>query len=61
LQLGLSGGAAVQLFRRPYDVAPGGERFLVVRRAPDAAPDDVVVVMNWTAALSRPPEAYPRQ
>ena len=51
LQLGIAGGTAVQLFRRPYDVAPDGERFLVVRRAPDAAPDDAVVVMNWTAAL----------
>jgi Tol biopolymer transport system component len=51
LQLGTQGGGSVQLFRRPYDVAPGGERFLVIRRAPGVAPDDAVVVMNWTAAL----------
>ena len=40
-----------QQFRRPYDVSPDGQRFLVIRRAPDAEPDAAVVVTNWTAAL----------
>lgn len=39
--------------QRPYDVSPDGERFLVIRRIPDAEPDNAVVVMNWTAALKR--------
>ena len=43
--------SGAQLFRRPYDIAPDGQRFLVIRRASDAEPDDAVVVMNWTAAL----------
>lgn len=50
LQSGISGP---HLFRRPYDVAPDGQRFLVIRRAPDAEPDNAVVVLNWTAALKR--------
>ena len=50
IQSGISGP---HLFRRPYDVAPDGERFLVIRRSPDAQPDNAVVVLNWTAALSK--------
>ena len=38
--------------RRPYDVAPGGDRFLILRSAPDAEQADPVVVLNWTAALA---------
>ena len=38
--------------RRPYDVAPDGERFLLIRRAPDAERSDAVVVLNWTAMLA---------
>ncbi len=37
--------------QRPYDVAPDGERFVVIRPVPDVEPDDAVVVMNWTEAL----------
>ena len=37
--------------QRPYDVAPDGERFVVIRRAPDVEPDDAVFVVNWTRAL----------
>jgi Tol biopolymer transport system component len=48
IQSGISGP---HLFRRPYDVTPDGERFLVIRRAADAEADNAVVVLNWTAAL----------
>jgi eukaryotic-like serine/threonine-protein kinase len=40
-------------FRRPYDVSPDGQRFLAIRRAPEADPDDLVVVFDWTAALKK--------
>ena len=43
---------AFAYFRRPFDVAPDGERFLVVRRAPDDVPEDAAVVLNWTAVLA---------
>jgi eukaryotic-like serine/threonine-protein kinase len=46
-------GGEIQFMRHPYDVSPDGERFLVIRRAPDAEPDAAVVVTNWTAALKR--------
>ena len=49
LQLGM--GGEVQFQRHPYDVSPDGQRFLVIRRAPDAHADGAVVVTNWTAAL----------
>ncbi len=48
LNLGTSG---IESSRRPYDVAPDGERFLVIRRAIDAPGDDAVVVLNWRAVL----------
>jgi hypothetical protein len=38
-------------FRRKYDVSPDGERFVVIRRAPDSDPDMVVVTLNWTGLL----------
>jgi Tol biopolymer transport system component len=44
-------------FRRPFDVAPDGERFLVVRRAADDVPEDAAVVLNWTGVLG--PKANP--
>jgi Tol biopolymer transport system component/tRNA A-37 threonylcarbamoyl transferase component Bud32 len=37
----------------PYDVSPDGQRFLVIRSAPDAEPDGAVVVTNWTSVLDR--------
>jgi hypothetical protein len=40
-------------FRHPYDVSPDGQRFLVIRRAPDTEPDGAVVVTNWTGVLGR--------
>jgi Tol biopolymer transport system component/predicted Ser/Thr protein kinase len=51
LRLGVSG--EVQFSRHPYDVSPDGQRFLVVRRAPDTEADSAVVVTNWTAVLGR--------
>jgi len=44
---------SLSFFRRPYDVAPDGERFLVIRRAVDAEPESAVVVLNWLEALAR--------
>jgi Tol biopolymer transport system component len=40
-----------QAQRRPYDVSPDGQRFLVIRQAPGSEPDRGVVVTNWTALL----------
>ncbi len=51
LRLGTTG--EIQLHRHPYDVSPDGQRFLVIRRAPDAEADSAVVVTNWTAVLGR--------
>ena len=53
LRLGVSG--EVQFPRHPYDVSPDGQRFLVIRRAPDTEADGAVVVTNWTAVLKRSP------
>ena len=50
LDLGISG---IDSSRRPYDVAPDGDRFLVIRRTTDAPKDDAVVVLNWQAVLGR--------
>jgi hypothetical protein len=52
LQLALSGFLFV---RHPYDASPDGQRFLVIRRAPDAKADGAVVVTNWTSLLGRAP------
>jgi eukaryotic-like serine/threonine-protein kinase len=49
LQFGVSG--EIQFARHPYDVSPDGQRFLVIRRAPDDEADDTVVVTNWIAVL----------
>ena len=49
LQLGM--GGEPQFHRHPYDVSSDGQRFLVIRRAPDADAEGAVVVTNWTAAL----------
>jgi eukaryotic-like serine/threonine-protein kinase len=53
LRLGGRGGD-IQLFRRSYDVAPDGQRFLVIRRASDTEAEGAIVVTNWTAALKKP-------
>ncbi len=53
LQLGVSG--EIQFHRHPYDVSPDGQRFLVIRRAPDTEADGAVVVTNWTAVLKKIP------
>jgi eukaryotic-like serine/threonine-protein kinase len=53
LQLGT--GGEIPWIRHPYDVSPDGQRFLVIRRAPDTEPDAAVVVTNWTVVLSRGP------
>jgi serine/threonine protein kinase/Tol biopolymer transport system component len=49
LRLGVSG--EVQFPRRPYDVSPDGQRFLLIRRASDTEAEGAVVVTNWTALL----------
>jgi hypothetical protein len=51
LQLEISGDLPWQ--HHPYDVSPDGQRFLVIRRAPDTEADGAVVVTNWTALLKR--------
>jgi Tol biopolymer transport system component len=53
LQLGVTG--EVLFPRHPYDVSPDGQRFLVIRQAPDAEPDGGVVVTNWTSLLGKSP------
>ena len=37
-----------------YDVAPDGQRFLVVRGGGSGQPDPVVVSLNWAAKLPKP-------
>jgi len=49
--LGLGIAGELPWHRHPYDVSPDGQRFLVIRRAPDAEPVAAVVVTNWTAVL----------
>jgi serine/threonine-protein kinase len=36
-----------------YDVSPEGERFLMVREPPEAAPTEIRVVLNWVEELKR--------
>lgn len=38
---------------RSYDVTPGGERFLMLRRPPGTEPRQVIVVTNWFRELVR--------
>jgi eukaryotic-like serine/threonine-protein kinase len=46
--------AGTTLFaERQYDVAPDGERFLVVRRMGEERSDPLVVEFNWTSRLKR--------
>ncbi len=49
LNLGTRG--EIQFTRHPYDVSPDGQKFLVIRRAPDSEPDGAVVLTNWTSVL----------
>lgn len=51
LQFDVSGELPWHLL--PFDVAPDGQRFLVIRRAPGVEPDGVVVVTDWTRALAK--------
>jgi Tol biopolymer transport system component len=46
-------GSGAEISRRAYDVAPDGQRFLLIRKALDAEPNDAIVVLNWTAALGQ--------
>jgi len=48
----LGGDRGYAWFRRSYDAAPDGERFLVIRRAAEAEPEGAVMVLNWTAVLA---------
>jgi len=45
--------ADFQFYRHSYDVAPDGERFLIIRQAPDSGPKDAVVVLNWERILAQ--------
>jgi len=45
-------GAGLGL-RAQYDVHPGGQRFLVLRPAGDAAASEIHVVLNWFEELKR--------
>ena len=38
---------------REYDVSPDGQRFLMIRREPEAIPTHINVVFNWTEELKR--------
>jgi dipeptidyl aminopeptidase/acylaminoacyl peptidase len=38
--------------RHLFDASPDGQRFLVIRQAPDAEPDTAIVVTNWTTLLT---------
>jgi serine/threonine-protein kinase len=59
----LSAGAPTALFEasyfrgivsRHYDVAPDGERFLMIKQsASEDAPDEIRVVLNWFQELER--------
>jgi Tol biopolymer transport system component/predicted Ser/Thr protein kinase len=49
--LSLGTGGEIQFSRHPYDVSTDGQRFLVIRRAPDAELDGAVIVTNWTSVL----------
>jgi eukaryotic-like serine/threonine-protein kinase len=44
--------AGTEWFRRAYDAAPDGERFLVIRPAVDAEREDAVVVLNWMGVIA---------
>ncbi len=48
----IGGDPVAEWFRRSYDAASDGERFLIVRRSPDAEPEDAVVVLKWTRVLA---------
>ena len=39
------------VYRYPYDVAPDGERFLIIRGSESANSDPMAVVLNWDAEL----------
>jgi serine/threonine protein kinase len=43
----------VGVFRYPFDVAPDGSRFLVIRSASVASSDPIVVVLNWDVELEK--------
>jgi hypothetical protein len=51
LRLGI--GGELPFIHHPYDVSPDGQRFLVIRRAPDTEAESAVVVTNWTAVLGK--------
>jgi serine/threonine-protein kinase len=41
--------------RHVFDVSPDGARFLLIRGAEGAGPDDLVIALNWVAVLRRAP------
>jgi len=38
---------------RNYDIAPDGKRFLMVKNEEGAAPNELIVVLNWFEELKR--------
>lgn len=36
-----------------YDLAPGGEVFAVVEKAPERKPKEIAVILNWFEELKR--------
>jgi hypothetical protein len=39
--------------RRPYDVSPDGQRFLINSLSEQATAAPITVVLNWTAGLQK--------
>ncbi len=48
----LFSGKFLTIYNWTWDVAPDG-RFLMIHRGPDAVPDRINVVLNWTNELER--------
>jgi dipeptidyl aminopeptidase/acylaminoacyl peptidase len=48
----LKAAGSSAIIANQYDVAPDGQRFLVVRAAGSGEPDPVVVSLNWAAKLT---------
>ena len=38
---------------RPFDIAPDGQRFLILKDAPQAIDPEIIVIQNWFEELTR--------
>ena len=47
------GSYVAPIMGRSYDVSADGQRFVMIKPAPEAAPPSIVVVQNWTEELKR--------